>query len=234
MLIVSLSQLQDDPLRGLVSLVTYSLALVVAITFHEFSHALAATGLGDQTPRRLGRLSLRPFAHLDPVGTTMIFVAGFGWGKPVTVNPANLRTEPRSGMAVVALAGPLSNVALAALIAIPIRAGITDPAFLGFSLFNGDMDQVMGYAFGSLVFWNLLLASFNLIPLAPLDGFKVALGVLPREAASSFSRLERHGPTILLLLIMFDLLVPGRGILFSIIQPIVNVLGLIVVGRQVL
>ena len=137
-------------------------------------------------------------------------------------------------MALVALAGPLSNIVAASLFAIPIKAGLVDSRFLGFSLFHGSTEDLTGYVIGSFVFWNLLLAAFNLIPIAPLDGFKVALGVLPREAAASFARIERHGPSILLLIVMFDLLVPGPGILSSVLGPILNGLSVVVLGRQLL
>ena len=115
-----------------------------------------------------------------------------------------------------------------------MKAGVVTSAFVGFSLFRGSTDDLVGYVVGSIVFWNLLLASFNLIPLAPLDGFKVALGVLPRAMAVSFARLERHGPTILIGIILFDMLVPGRGILFNLIRPILNTLSFVVLGRQLL
>ena len=234
MLFTTISQIEQDPFRGIVTLATFTLALVVALTVHEFSHALVATRLGDPTAKGLGRLSLHPLAHLDPLGTSMIFIAGFGWAKPVPVNPAYLQTGERPGMAAVALAGTLSNVALAALFAIPIKAGFVTSAYLGFDRFIGPADDIAGFIVGSVVFWNLLITSFNLIPLAPLDGFKVALGVLPREMASSFARLERHGPAILMLVIMFDLVVPGPGILSNTIGPILNVLSLVLLGRQLL
>ena len=235
MLLASLSQIQHDPFRGIVTLATFSLVLVVAISFHEFSHALAASQLGDPTARRLGRVSLHPKAHLDPVGTAMIFLAGFGWGKPVPVSPAYLHTGERPGMAVVSLAGPLTNVAIAAIFAIPIKAGvISSSSFMGFDYFLGGPEDIPAYVIGSVVFWNLLLAAFNLIPLAPLDGFKVALGILPRELAHAYARLERYGPSILLLIIMFDFLLPGHGILFNLIRPILNMLSLVVLGRQLL
>lgn len=230
----TLSQIEQDPLRGIVTLATFSLALIVALTFHEFSHALVATRLGDPTARGLGRLSVHPLAHLDPMGTSMIFIAGFGWAKPVPVNPAYLRTGERPGMAAVAMAGPLSNLAIATLFAIPIKAGVVTSAFVGFDLFLGQSDDIAGYIVGSVIFWNLLIASFNLIPLAPLDGFKGALGILPIEMASSFARLERYGPAILMLVIMFDLVVPGPGILFSTIRPILNMLSLVLLGGQLL
>ena len=234
MLLYSLDQLQTDPFRAIVSLATFTLVLLISLSFHEFCHALAATTLGDPTARNLGRLSLHPRAHLDPVGTTMIFIAGFGWAKPVPVNAMALRLPPRQGMATVALAGPLANVALATLFAILLRTGLVTPVFLGFDLFRGQPDDVLGYVVVSVVFWNLLLAAFNLIPIAPLDGFKVALGVLPRHLAFSFSQLERHGPMILMLLILFSILLPGPGILFNIIRPIVNALSIIILGRQVM
>ena len=234
MLFTSLSQLEHDPLRGFVTLATFALALLVAITLHEFSHALSATHLGDPTARALGRLSLHPKAHLDPVGTVMIFLAGFGWGKPVPVNANYLRVGERPGMAIVSLAGPLANVVVAAIFSVLMKAGVVTSEFVGFSLFRGSTDDLVAYVVGSIVFWNLLLASFNLIPLAPLDGFKVALGVLPRAMAVSFARLERHGPTILIGIILFDLLVPGRGILFNLIRPILNTLSFVVLGRQLL
>ena len=124
MLFTSLFQLEQDPLRGFVTLATFALALVVAITFHEFSHALFATRLGDPTAKALGRLSLHPKAHLDPVGIVMIFLAGFGWGKPVPVNAAYLHTGERPGMAMVSIAGPLANVVVAAIFAVLMKAGV--------------------------------------------------------------------------------------------------------------
>ena len=213
---------------------TFVLALVTALTFHEFSHALVATVSGDPTAKRLGRLSLNPMAHLDPTGTAMILLAGFGWAKPVPVNPANLRTGERPGMAAVALAGPLSNVVMATILAIPIHAGVVTSAFLGFTVFRGGLDDIPGYVIGSVIFWNLLIAAFNLIPLAPLVGFRVALGILPRDLATSFARLERHGPAILMGVILIDIMLPGPGILSSVIGPILNLLSVVVLGRQLL
>ena len=233
MLFRVVDQLQDSPFRALVTLASFFVALVVAITVHEFSHALSATQLGDDTARRQGRLTLSPLAHLDPLGTAMILFAGFGWGRPTPVNPAMLRTGPRSGMALVSIAGPLSNILVATLAAVPINAGLVDSESVGFALFWGNSGEIAGYVLGSLVFWNLLLASFNLIPLAPLDGFKVAVGVLPREAALQFARLERYGPAILLSLIMLSFVVPGLNILASVIRPILNTMAAIVLGGHI-
>ena len=234
MIFAFLSQFQVAPFDALVTLATFVFALVTALTFHEFSHALVATVSGDPTAKRLGRLSLNPMVHLDPAGTAMILLAGFGWAKPVPVNPANLRTGERPGMAAVALAGPLSNVVMATILAIPIHAGVVTSAFLGFTVFRGGLDDIPGYVIGSVIFWNLLIAAFNLIPLAPLDGFRVALGILPRDLATSFARLERHGPAILMGVILIDIMLPGPGILSSVIGPILNLLSVVVLGRQLL
>ena len=234
MLLATLDLIQRDPVRGLLTLATMSVALIVAITVHEFSHAVAATALGDHTARLQGRLSLHPMAHLDPFGTAMIFFAGFGWGKPVPVNPMYLRIGGRLGMALVSLAGPISNIVAASAFAIPIRAGDVGSRVQGLVLFGGTGADIAGYVLVSLVFWNLLLAAFNLLPVAPLDGFKVALGALPPGAAREFARSERYGPGILLLIILADVALPGPGILSSFLSPIINILSTIVIGRGLL
>ena len=224
--------MQTSLFRGLVTLASFSIALLVALTVHEFSHALSATLLGDNTARRLGRLSLNPIAHLDPLGTAMILLAGFGWAKPTPVDPASLRIGTRPGIAVVSLAGPFSNLVVAMLAATPINAGFLYSSFAWFTIFTGQPSGVVGYVIGSVIFLNLLLAAFNLIPVAPLDGFKVAVGLLPREASYRFSRLEPYGPAILLLLIMSRFLLPGPSILFSIMRPILDGLSILVFGGQ--
>ncbi len=233
MLLFVLDQLQSSPPRALVSLASFSISLVVALTFHEFSHAMSAFLLGDETAKSHGRLSLNPLAHLDPLGTAMILFAGFGWAKPTPVNPGYLRTGPRAGMAAVAFAGPLSNVVVAMLAAIPVRAGLVGSGLVGLRLFGGGPGDIAGYVVGSIIFWNLLLAAFNLIPLVPLDGFKVAVGVLPREASDQLARLERYGPAPLMLLIMLGFLLPGRGILSVVLGPLINALAILVMGRQI-
>ena len=225
MLFRLLDQIQADPFQGLVTFGGFIVALLLAFTVHEFSHALAATRLGDPTPSSAGRLSLSPLAHLDPMGTVLILLAGFGWAKPVPVNPAYMRINPRSGMAVTALAGPLSNIAAAAIFAIPINAGIGDSGDFG-SVFVGG--SVVGYFLVSGIFWNLLLASFNLVPLVPLDGFSIALGILPREAAAEFAKLEKYGTGPLLLVIMIGFLVPGAGLFSLVLDPLIRILGSLV------
>lgn len=231
MLFSTLDLIQRDPVLGLLTLATMSISLIAAITVHEFSHALAASTLGDDTARRQGRLSLHPLAHLDPVGTALIFFAGFGWGKPVPVNSMYLRIRGNRGMALVSLAGPISNILAASVFAIPIRAGMLDSRVQGFTLFGGSGADLAGYVLISLVLWNLLLAAFNLLPVAPLDGFKVALGALPSDTARGFARSERYGPGILMLIIFASIALPGPSILSSFLTPVINLLSTIVIGR---
>jgi Zn-dependent protease len=188
-------------LGQLQSTILFLLALVVSISIHEFSHAWSAYELGDPTARNNGRLTLNPLAHFDPIGALMIlFMAisgwGIGWGKPVPVNPYNLRTNPRVGMGLTAAAGPFSNLVLATLFAIPLRLGVVQ--------YGGVFSDLL------LVFvWtNVTLAVFNLIPLPPLDGFSVIQGLLGTfrkrwayEWGARLDSLARYGPFLLLALL---------------------------------
>ena len=216
--------LPDEPLKFLVLVVLWSLALVVAVTIHEFSHALVANGLGDDTARRLGRLSLNPKRHLDPMGTMMMLVAGFGWGKPVPVNQSRLAQGPK-GITLVAAAGPLSNLTLAFLLAVLIKLDLLDYTGLGLyrimPVTNGGLLDGLSDLVSLIIFVNLLLAVFNLIPLAPLDGAKVVGGLIPQHRAADYARLERNGPLILVAILMLDIML-GLGILWGIIGPVVR------------
>ena len=175
-------------------------ALVLGIAFHEFCHALSASALGDQTAARQGRLSLNPLVHLDPLGTLLLLFAGFGWGKPTPVNPYNMRIEPRTGMAITAAAGPISNLFIAALMAAPIRLGWAPwhSPFAVAGTAGWAMDDYLGLFLSAGVLLNSILAVFNLLPFAPLDGFKVSLGLLPADLARPIARLERYGIFILM------------------------------------
>jgi len=158
-------------------------SLLVAVTIHEFCHALSADKLGDPTPRAYGRLTINPLAHLDPLGTIMIFIAHFGWGKPVPIDPYNFR-HPRRDEIIVSLAGPLSNFILALI----------------FSRFQSPLAYILTYT-------NLYLGIFNLIPLPPLDGSKVLLNLLPVDQAVKIeAAFERYGFIMIALLIVSGLL----------------------------
>jgi Zn-dependent protease len=198
-------------------------ALLLGIAFHEFCHAACASALGDQTARRLGRVSLNPLVHLDPFGTLLLFLAGFGWGKPVPVNARALRNGPRTGMAMVAAAGPVSNLAVAAVLAVPIRLGWTpwhNPFGLVWTAGWTTKDYV-GLFLSAGVLLNCILAVFNFLPLAPLDGFRVWVGLLPIELARPIAQMERYG--ILILMALF-FLAPAVGIDFfgAVVEPAVR------------
>ena len=200
---------------------------------HEFSHAYVAASLGDRTAHRLGRLSLNPIRHLDPIGSVLFLVAGFGWGKPVPVNPFYLRIGERLGMAMVSLAGPLSNIIAAAVFGVALRAGVASLTGPESAIAGFQSSALIEYALAQLVRWNLILAVFNLIPIAPLDGFKVALGILPRDAAVVYARTERYGPGILMILILAGFLF-DIYILSNVIWPVVNLFSQIILGWRLL
>lgn len=208
-------------------------ALLVGITFHEFCHCLAAFSLGDPTARNMGRLSLNPKVHLDPVGTLLLFVAGFGWGKPAPVNPYRLRTGPKSGMALVAAAGPLSNLVVAAAAGLPIHAGVVPwrtPFIVPYSVAAWDGADYLGLFLSSVIIFNCVLAVFNLIPVAPLDGFRVAVGVLPRDLSEAVAGLEQYGIAILMLLLVLPMLTNGAVGIFPVISPAIDHLASVFTG----
>lgn len=185
-------------------ILAFAIALIPAFTIHEFAHALLAWRLGDTTAKDLGRLTLNPLKHLDVLGTLMVFVVGFGWAKPVPVNPYNLQGG-RKGMALVAVVGPLSNLALATAVALIWRAS----GFIG-----GDVVRNTLLVF---IYLNIALLFFNLIPFPPLDGFRVLLGVLPEGLAQQWARFGQVGPMLLFGLILIGNFVPGLDILGRIV-----------------
>ena len=192
------------------------LAFVLCITVHEFAHAIAADRLGDPTPRRQGRISLNPIDHLDPLGTLMVVLMvvtgarGIGWGKAVQVNPANF-LHPRRDMMLVAAAGPFSNLVFAAVLAVVTR------------LFAPSMTPSLADFMVYMVYMNIGLMFFNLIPIAPLDGSKILSGLLPADAAYRYElAMFRFGPILLLALVF---LVPG------VLSVLVGMPTLLVVSR---
>lgn len=162
----------------LLSLLLTLPAVIIAITFHEYAHALAADKLGDDTPRMQGRLNLNPMSHLDPVGFMLLMFAGFGWGKPVQINPRNFNRNVRmdKGEAIVSIAGPLMNFALAILFAIVLAAIYM---FGSASFFYSTVGNIIYILLQELVIINIGLGVFNLIPLPPLDGSKIFINFMP-------------------------------------------------------
>lgn len=172
--------------RDPVGFVGFLIAIGLGITVHEFMHAWTAHRFGDDTGRLMGRLTLDPRAHLDVFGSLLIVLIGFGYGKPVPVNEARL-APGRIGMTFVSVAGPLTNIALAAVAAIPLRFGAAD-------VLGGSYERVLV----SVVIFNCLLGIFNLLPIPPLDGSKVVYGLLPPKQAWAWRSYEQYGPFILL------------------------------------
>lgn len=171
--------------------------LLLALTAHEYAHAWTANKLGDPTARAQGRLTLNPLAHLDPVGTLALLFFRFGWAKPVPVNHLYF-DHPRRDLMWVALAGPLTNLGLAAVTALVLRmfGGLT----VGPGLFWLVSPVVLMLRWS--VIYNVVLAIFNIIPIPPLDGGRVLSGLLPPRQAVTYSRLEPYGMVLLMLLIL--------------------------------
>lgn len=198
--------------RSQEELIALLIALVPAFTVHEFAHAWTAYRLGDSTAKDMGRLTLNPMKHLDVFGILLVLVAGFGWAKPVPVNPYNLR-HGRRDLAVVAVAGPLSNLAMAAIIATTWRlvGGSALPEFVIYTLFI-------------FVWLNVVLMFFNLLPISPLDGFKVAVGWLPEPLASRYAQTAQWGMLILLGLVLLGTITASLG------MPRLDILGTLIIG----
>ncbi|ALC16482.1 putative Zn-dependent peptidase [Desulfuromonas soudanensis] len=176
---------------------------LLAVTLHEVAHGYTAERLGDPTARLLGRLTLNPLKHLDPIGTIALLFFGFGWARPVPVNFANLR-RPRLHMVWVALAGPLTNLGLAVISALLLRvlAQIPDGVLQDGGMASRMFEPVKLMA-GFSLYINIILAVFNLVPIPPLDGGRVMTGILPPRQAAMLARLEPFGFMIVILLIFF-------------------------------
>ena len=200
--------------------------MLLAFTFHEFAHAAVATLLGDTTAKVNGRLTLNPLAHLDPIGTITLLFAGFGWAKPVPVNPYAVQRKTKAGMMLVSIAGPLTNLLLAVLAAIPLR--------FGWVPLIASRSRAILPTFGEFLleflFINLSLFLFNLIPLAPLDGEKVISFFLPNRWVEAMDRIKPYSPFILLI-ILFVLPMVGFDLVDIIIRKPLTDLALFLIGR---
>jgi Zn-dependent protease len=178
--------------------------LILSLTVHEWAHAYSAMRLGDDTAQRLGRLTLNPIPHIDPIGTLLLPLLGvpFGWAKPVPVNPARFtrKLRMRTGMMITAAAGPFSNAVLALLCLVILGLQAR------FSFDNPAIEKLLWYSFGL----NVLLALFNMLPIPPLDGSRVADGLMPTALRPRWERFATYGPLVLLVLVFANYQLGGR------------------------
>ena len=196
-------------------LLSWLIAMAVAITVHEFAHAKSADLAGDPTPRAMGRLTLNPLAHYDPIGTTMLLFFPFGWAKPVPINPLAFR-HPRRDIIRVSLWGPLSNFLTAVLLAIPLRLHLA-----------GDYATPLV----TIIYVNLILAVFNLIPFGPLDGAHILEGLLSVRANQRLAAFYQRNRAWLLILVLIIFVVPAVGsLVFGVILIPVRLLLWLLVG----
>lgn len=229
--------LREDPQAWLWLMFAGSVGIVSAVAVHEAAHAWSALQLGDTTAKSQGRVTLDPRKHLDPAGSLLFLIAGFGWGKPTPVNPANFRGDMRTGMGLVSIAGPVSNLLAALVLALPIRAGLVNWQWPFVVPILERAPQSPTEAIGGLlsyaVLFNIVLAIFNLVPLVPLDGFKTAVAILPRSFGTSFEKLERFGPMPLFLLLLLDILTP-LSIFYNLLAPVANAVARVIIGHPIL
>ena len=189
MVIITLTNLITNP-GSLFMLLASAPGVLIAITFHEFAHGYVAYKLGDNTAKNEGRLSLNPLAHLDPIGTLMLLFAGFGWGKPVQVNPANYtrKISMEKGEAIVSAAGPIMNIILAFVFSLIYCALYK---FAGTAFLSSTVGGVIMRLISATISTNVGLGVFNLIPLPPLDGSKIIMPFLPYKAKEWFTNNEQ-------------------------------------------
>lgn len=196
-------------------------AVLAAFTIHEYAHAKTADALGDPTPRMTGRVTLDPFAHIDWIGLVCLLVAGFGWGKPVQVNSSYFKKPRRDGV-LVAVAGPLSNLMLALL------SGVVYVILLRFYIRMGAAGEVLMRIVLPFVSWNTLLFAFNIIPVPPLDGYKVIKGFSKHPSNSFFRFMDKYGTLVLMVLFMTGMTSRFISLISSIVNlPMMTLAGLV-------
>jgi Zn-dependent protease len=207
------------------TLIANLLTLIIALTIHEFSHAFVAVKFGDETPRMDGRLTLNPLKHLDPIGSIMLILAGFGWAKPVRVNPYVLSQKSPSALMWVSLAGPFSNFLLAVFAAIPFRF----KGFLNLLSSTNAVVKFIPFFLDTFLFINLMLMLFNLLPLSPLDGEKIAVYILPPKWGQALEKIQPYGMFILIAL-LFVLPLLKVDVVGYLIYPVIYNLRYILAG----
>jgi len=208
-------------------LITYAIILLTAFPVHEFAHAWVADRYGDNTPRANGRLTLNPLAHLDPLGSLMMIIAGFGWAKPVPINPYVLQRHSPAATMWVSLAGPMSNLLMAIIGAAFFRIGLVSISDITFV--SGEILPNIPLFLFLFIRVNLWLMLFNLIPLFPLDGEKVLDYFLPPAAARVLENIRPYGP-IILMGILFLLPMVGIDVIGKVIQPAFSFLTGLLIG----
>lgn len=226
MVIITLINLITNP-GSLFMLLASAPGVLIAITFHEFAHGYVAYKLGDNTAKNEGRLSLNPLAHLDPIGTLMLLFAGFGWGKPVQVNPANYtrKISMEKGEAIVSAAGPIMNIILAFIFSLIYCALYK---FAGISFLSSTVGGVIMLLISATISTNIGLGVFNLIPLPPLDGSKIIMPFLPYKAKEWFTNNEQIFYLIFVVLWI-------TGIAGTIISPAISLIstGFLNLGKMI-
>ena len=205
-------------------LIAHLFVLLTAFVVHEFAHAWTANFFGDDTPRLNGRLTLNPLSHLDPIGSILLLVAGFGWAKPVPVNPSVLQRRSPAALMWVSLAGPMSNLLMAVIAAIPFRLGLLSvyDAQLAIATQNSHILPTIPQLLYVFIYINLLLMLFNLIPIAPLDGEKIMTYFFPPKWSQALDIIRPFGPLILLAIVFLG------GVQYIISPPLGFLMGLLV------
>jgi Zn-dependent protease len=184
-----ITNLSQNPLET----IFYIISLIIAITIHEFAHAWTAVYLGDPTPEKQGRLSINPLRHLDFLGTIFLFIAGFGWGKPVYTNPTNYQ-NPKIGYAITSLAGPAANLIMAILFSLPYTIA---------QVFHFSTQGIAFFNFTELAYSaNILLLIFNILPIYPLDGSKLIMAYIQNQ--NFLQNYIKYGPAVLILLLVIN------------------------------
>lgn len=185
-----------DPIQFIITILMLIVPLFLSVTFHEWAHGYVAYKFGDPTPKLQGRLTLNPFAHLDPVGTLMLFIIGIGWAKPVMLNPLNY--PGKTQQMLVALAGPASNFLLAMVFGvILVLLQVLNPSG------NSEIFKTLVMSINIIIRINLILAIFNMLPIPPLDGSRVLAWMMPKQLEYYYLALEPYG-LFFLLIILFS------------------------------
>jgi Zn-dependent protease len=201
-----------DFLKNIDYLLIQAPVILLSLTVHEYFHGWTANKLGDPTAKLRGRLTLNPIAHLDIMGTILMFLVGFGWAKPVPIDARNFK-DPKKDTILVALAGPLSNLAMAVVAGVLLRYII--PQMMTGQIRSDGVYSIVTIILILTLVYGVALAVFNLIPIPPLDGSRVMYGLLPNKYAYAYSRIEPYGVLLLFALFLF-----GGGIFHYLLYPV--------------